>query len=111
MYADGALSAERVSIIESHVNGCEECRRELDETRNIGELFSFLPRVDAPQWLKERIVAEARAPLHLSTLDIIWLSIREISVAFTQGFSIEVGREESLRRELPEWIARWVLFV
>lgn len=108
LYADGALKSGLLLSVEDHISGCADCRRELEEIRMIGTTLSNIPREAAPLELIDRILRE-------HSDEPAWVTLgRSISAVWKtamQGFRIEAEREARLRRELPEWVARWVLFI
>ena len=111
LYADGALSPERLSHLETHISECEECRRALEIMRDMWNALASLPRERAPDELIGRILSETGAATHRTA----WTSVRwtagSMWTAAIHGFRIEDERAEFLRKELPGWVARWVMFV
>ena len=111
MYADGVLDRQRTIDVESHISGCPECRDALELMRNLGKVFSSLPRERAPRELIELILAEAEGTVRKTVWHSITWTIGAVWATTRDGFSIDDDREELLRRESPIWLARWVLFV
>jgi anti-sigma factor RsiW len=111
MYADGALELERVLNVERHTSDCGECRRILGEMTRIGKALQSVPRENAPGELVERILIRAGAKTRRTTWDATWWTLGAIWTVAMDGFAIGEDLEELLRRESPEWVARWVLFV
>ena len=111
MYADGALNRELLSHVETHISKCEVCRRAVEDIRIIGEALGSLPREAASSELIERIIAESERTTRRTAWDSIKCTISAVWTVGMNGFKIEDDRERSLRRELPVWVARWVLFV
>ena len=111
MYADGALNRELLSHVETHISGCEACRREVEDIRVIGKALGSLPREAASSELIGRIIAESEITTRRTAWDTIKRTISAVWTVGMNGFQIEDDREKSLRRELPGWVARWVLFV
>jgi anti-sigma-K factor RskA len=63
-YALGALPPEETAELEHHLNGCEECRRELRWLNPAVELIpESTPQLDPPPELRERLLAEVRTDL------------------------------------------------
>ena len=79
--------------------------------RVLGEALHSLPRESAPHTLINRILAEAGDSMPLTAWNTLSLTMTEVWNAAKRGFRIEDEREEMLRRELPEWVTRWVLFI
>lgn len=60
-YLDGELSAEERKVVESHLEGCDECRRELQELeRAVGHVHS-LEEVEPPPWFAQNVMQRVRA--------------------------------------------------
>ena len=111
LYADGALKRERVPDVENHISECEDCRRALEVMQDLGKVLNSLPRESAPQALIERILTEAEDKVRLTAWEAIRRTVSAIWIVAINGFGIEDDREGLLRRELPGWVVRWVLFV
>ncbi|MFH2053413.1 MAG: anti-sigma factor [bacterium] len=56
-YVDRETSAEETAALETHLQECPACRRELESRRELRRLFSGRPQVTAPAGLQDRIVA------------------------------------------------------
>ena len=111
LYADGALKGERALHVETHISECEECQRELKLLRKLEKVLNSLPRESAPHALIERILAEAEGTVRQTGWTSVKCTVSAIWTTAVQGCRIEDEREGLLRRELPEWVARWVLFI
>ncbi len=111
MYADGTLKQEFLSRVETHVLECEKCRRSLRDMQEVGNALNSLPRERAPNALIERILTEAEGDTHLTMWDAVRRTTSAMWTTAKDGFTIEDDQEGLLRRELPVWVARWVLFV
>jgi len=111
MHVDGALKGEDRLRVERHIGGCEECRQVVEEMRRLGEVLHSLPREGAPKGLIERIIAEAESGVQRSGWEVAMSSVRAIWTVTIAGFEIEDERADRIRREVPEWVARWVMFV
>lgn len=111
LYADGRLTQEQVADVETHISECEECQQELEVIREMGKALNSLPRESAPRALIERIIAEAEVTAYRTTWDTVMKTVSTVWTVAKNGFRIEDDREGLLRREVPEWVARWVLFV
>jgi len=111
LYADGALDHERVQEVAIHLSGCEECRRALEVVWGIGKALSTLPRERAPHGLIDRIVAKAEGTVRRTAWNSVSRSVGAVWTTAMNGFQIEDEKENVLQKELPGWVARWVLFV
>ncbi len=111
LYADGALKRERVLYVETHIFDCEECRQALEVMRHLGKALNSLLREGAPPELIERILAEAEGKERQTAWDAVRWTVSAVWTVAMDGFRIGDDREELLRKESPEWVARWVLFV
>ena len=85
-YIDDELSPGRRATVAMHLLGCEECRKEMEETRALHELFASAERSPAPYGFATRVAAqlqgqEAREGLwaRLSAHAVV---VRCIEVAF-----------------------------
>ncbi|MGH9276771.1 MAG: anti-sigma factor [Acidimicrobiales bacterium] len=57
-YVLGVLTPEEASAFEAHMDGCEQCRRELSELQHLPDLLDqATPHVDPPADLEERTFA------------------------------------------------------
>ena len=56
-YIDGEASDERVSEMEEHVAGCEQCRRYLLEMRALGTGLCSLDLLDPPEGFTKKVMA------------------------------------------------------
>ncbi len=111
LYADGVLKGGNVRHIEEHVSQCEQCRQELTSIHTIGRVISALPRERASDELISSILARVEVGGHGSIWDTVGETARIMWSVAMNGFKIEDNREGPLRRRLPEWVVRWVLFV
>jgi len=111
VYADGELRQDRVLFVRAHISGCDECSSMLQEMRQIEITLHSLPRTRAPYELVERIVMRAGPILQRSAWDSVKWTLGAVWRVAMHGFAIDHNLEESLRRESPPWVARWVLFV
>ena len=60
VYALGATDAAESTIVESHLDGCAECRRDLDDATEIAALLALaVPVVEPPTHLRDAIVRAA----------------------------------------------------
>ena len=60
-YIDGELNEDKRSLLESHLNGCRECARELEELQKIHMLFPDAETFKAPHGFSTRVLANIRA--------------------------------------------------
>jgi anti-sigma-K factor RskA len=61
-YVLGALEHDELARYREHIHGCAECRAEVAELQLVvDELPASVPRVQAPEALRERILASARS--------------------------------------------------
>ncbi len=56
-YVDDALKPEEKKVFLSHVQGCDACRKELEETQQVRQLFASTERFEAPYAFAERVMA------------------------------------------------------
>ena len=110
-YTDRELNSDRISSVESHLAECEGCRVALRSMRRLGGALERLPRENVPDGLILRILADAGREARRSALDSVKLTFSAIFLTAVHGFRIEDDRAELLRRDLPAWVSRWVLFV
>ena len=59
-YLDGELSKKRESEVQTHIEGCENCRKELDSLLQAQEMLNFISIPSLPDNLASRIMVEAR---------------------------------------------------
>jgi len=59
-YLDGELEPAVEKALGTHLEGCEDCRAELESLRSTAALVKSLPRIKAPAILKERVLAAAK---------------------------------------------------
>jgi len=111
LYADGVLKRDLLLHVETHISECQECRRALEDMRELGKALNSLPREAAPHALVERILAEAKGTVRQTARDAVRQTVSAVWTVAMHGFRIEDEQEELVRRELPEWVVRWVLFV
>src|SRR5437899_11923135 len=110
MYGDGALDLNRTLRVREHLSECEDCRTELRVYRELGSALCSIPRERAPEQLIARILANENIHGSTTGLGAFKLTAGAICSAGIHGFEIGEERERMLRRELPGWITRWVLF-
>jgi hypothetical protein len=79
--------------------------------QDLRKAFGVLPREEAPVELIERILIE----LETQESEAVWKSVKATFGAVWKvamhGFRVEDNWAEPMRKELPGWVARWVLFV
>lgn len=63
-YWDGALSADEVRKVESHLRDCSTCRETLEDFRRTGELLKRWPGIAPSPDFESRVLAQARATAH-----------------------------------------------
>lgn len=111
MYADGELTPNRAVEVEQHIHTCQECRRMATAIQDLRKAFGVLPREEAPVELIERILIE----LETQESEAVWKSVKATFGAVWKvamhGFRVEDNWAEPMRKELPGWVSRWVLFV
>jgi hypothetical protein len=56
LYADGEASADERILVEDHLRKCPACAKELETLRNTSLLFSSVPAVDPPAYLRQAIL-------------------------------------------------------
>src|SRR4030042_220261 len=60
-YIDGELNIRERDLLESHINECHECARELEELQKIHELFAGAETFKAPLGFSTRVLSNIRA--------------------------------------------------
>jgi anti-sigma factor RsiW len=74
---DDALTVAERQALETHLAGCGECRRELEQLRETVGLLRHLPPVHAPAGFIDRVMAEAsRPPWPRRVLDALFRPLR-----------------------------------
>jgi Putative zinc-finger len=74
---DDALTVAERQALETHLAGCGECRRELEQLRGTVGLLRHLPPVHAPAGFVDRVMAEAsRPPWRRRVLDALFRPLR-----------------------------------
>jgi hypothetical protein len=74
---DDALSAEERTVLDAHLEGCAECRRELDRLRQTVALLGGIAPVRAPAGFVDRVLAAARPePWHRRALRALSFPLR-----------------------------------
>jgi len=56
-YVDGELSMDEKVLLESHMNECSSCSRELEEMKSLHELFVNAEKFNAPYGFDTRVMA------------------------------------------------------
>jgi anti-sigma factor RsiW len=56
-YIDGELSMDEKVLLESHMNECSSCSRELEEMKSLHELFVNAEKFNAPYGFDTRVMA------------------------------------------------------
>jgi hypothetical protein len=59
-YLDGALPSSEEAFIATHLASCPRCGAVRDDLRKAGQLVGSLDEVEAPPWLKTRVMARVR---------------------------------------------------
>lgn len=111
LYADRALRRELCSHVEDHLRGCAECRQTFEFIQELGIVLSSLPKERSPEKLIQHIIADVSDTTHHPVWITVYWTFTAVLTMVTHGFRIEDDQECVLRRELPMWIMRWVLFV
>ena len=112
MYIDCTLDRRTRRRAEEHLAECKECRSELEDFRALGEALQCITREPAPPELVRRILSSPTTDIYRpERRNTFSLTAGAVYSAAVNGFNIESTKEPYLRRELPGWVARWVLFV
>jgi hypothetical protein len=75
-YLDEALSPEERSLVDAHLEGCAECRRELEALRGTIALLQRVEPARAPVGFVDRVVAAARPrPWYRRAADAVFLPL------------------------------------
>ncbi|MGH2518292.1 MAG: anti-sigma factor family protein [Chloroflexota bacterium] len=92
-YADGQVSAGQLQLVESHLAGCADCRRELAELRATSELLRRLPPYEPPGpfALGPRTAAPANRAVHMAARFRPLSSVAAVLVVAAVGFSWGLG--------------------
>lgn len=90
LYIDGELDDEEKLLLEEHIEGCDDCRKELEEYRKIIGMLSSLTDEEPPKGyckrLHEKLVkAKAERPANKR---VIWLKYGSIAAALVLVFSV-----------------------
>ena len=78
-YLDGALAPDERSLVAAHLEGCAECRRELEALRGTVALLKRVEAARAPAGFVDRVVAAARPrPWYRRAVDavLVLLSVK-----------------------------------
>lgn len=59
-YLDGALPSGEEALIATHLASCPRCGAVRDDLRKAGQLVGSLDEVEAPPWLRTRVMARVR---------------------------------------------------
>ncbi len=54
-YIDGELNAEEISIVEEHIESCEECKALYEELKNVREMLSAAEELELPDGYEEEM--------------------------------------------------------
>ena len=94
-YLDGALTVAVARVIEQHVEGCPECRAELEAHRSLAGRLAGMPELEPPRWLEERIIRRGLGARYL------WTGWRRVgALAASLSFAASIGLLLSLPRLL-----------
>lgn len=88
-YLEGDLPIEKRAVFDAHLDGCEECRGEVEELRAIPNLLRRLPDVEPPAMLASDVMRRIRQGEARTTwLDRIQAFFGELS---SPGIAIPTG--------------------
>jgi hypothetical protein len=59
-YLEGDLSLDRRAVFDAHLDGCDDCRNEVEELRSIPHLLRGLPDVEPPEMLATDVMRRIR---------------------------------------------------
>jgi anti-sigma factor RsiW len=94
-YLDGALTAAVARVIEQHVEGCPDCRADLEVHRALSARLGEVAELPPPRWLEGRVVRRALGPRYY------WTGWRRVgALAASLSFAGSVGLLLSLPRLL-----------
>ena len=65
-YANGTLDADETAAVEAHLEGCDECRAELESERALGAMIATVPSDVERGWSALRGRIESERPQHRS---------------------------------------------
>ena len=82
-YIDGELNEDKRSLLESHLNGCRECARELEELQKIHTLLNRAEPFEAPNGFPTRVLANIRSKGQGRSADFV-----HIFKTLTEGFAV-----------------------
>lgn len=111
LHADGNTAGSELQLTQRHLVACDKCRVVLDEIQTLGTALSAIPRLRASEQLIQRILLRSKPGAGKRRRGNGRRILAEILKTVANGLKIDAEREESLRRELPEWVARWVLYI
>jgi hypothetical protein len=83
----------------------------LNEIQTFGTALGAVPRLRASDGLIQRILLQSKSGAGKRRRGSGRRILVEILKTVADGLKIDAEREESLRRELPEWVARWVMYI
>jgi anti-sigma factor RsiW len=92
-YVDGALSPDEKKGFESHIRSCASCRKRLEETRALHQMFASARRFPAPYGFAAKVLAnleEKEGSRLRGLLSIRPLFLRAAQMAFAL-FVITIG--------------------
>ncbi|HTK80892.1 MAG TPA: hypothetical protein VL633_01230 [Bacteroidota bacterium] len=111
LHADGITAGNELQLTQRHLAVCEECREVLNEIQTFGTALGAVPRLRASDGLIQRILLQSKSGAGKRRRGSGRRILVEILKTVADGLKIDAEREESLRRELPEWVARWVMYI
>jgi len=82
-YIDGELNEGKRNLLESHLNGCKECARELEELQKIHMQLTSAEPFEVPHGFPTRVLANIRSKGQGRSADFI-----HILKTLTEGFAV-----------------------
>ena len=95
-YANGTLDADETAAVEAHLEGCDECRAELESERALGAMIATC----TGRLIVVGLV-DLRGALHLGVDEASWISsCFNAALMFIGPFSVYLGGLLGARRVL-----------
>jgi hypothetical protein len=104
-YANGQLSESEIKLMDSHLSGCGNCRRQLEEDRIIGgkltalQLVSDIPSLPMPEFEK----TQCRFWRRRSALALLPLAVLLISLLVLQPWVPDTGPQAVIAKAVNAW--------
>lgn len=97
-YFDGELDGAEKAQVESHISGCSECLRELEEIKSAAVMVRELPRFRAPRSIAEGVSREIAAAGRVHSFDrlrrrLLWAAGAAAALLVILNVVFFVGRD------------------